>query len=105
MGPVKVELLKQETKYQLTVDDKPFYIKGAGLEWGSIQSLAEHGGNAFRTWRVDNGENTGLQILDEAHKYGLMVCMGIDVAENATVLTMMTQQPLPSKKRLLSKIF
>ena len=80
MGPVKVELLKQETKYQLMVDSEPFYIKGAGLEWGSIQSLAEHGGNAFRTWRVDNGENTGLQILDEAHKHGLMVCMGIEVA-------------------------
>ena len=80
MGPVKVELLKQETKYQLMVDSKPFYIKGAGLEWGSIQSLAEHGGNAFRTWRVDNGENSGLQILDEAHKHGLMVCMGIEVA-------------------------
>ncbi|MBT5922851.1 MAG: hypothetical protein HOH29_03880 [Cellvibrionales bacterium] len=80
MGPVKVELLKQETKYQLMVDSEPFYIKGAGLEWGSIQSLAEHGGNAFRTWRVDNGENTGLQILDEAQKHGLMVCMGIEVA-------------------------
>ncbi len=80
MSPVKVELTQDNEKYQLLVDGQPFYINGAGLEWGSIQSLAEHGGNAFRTWRVDNGENTGLEILDEAHQHGLMVCMGLEVA-------------------------
>jgi len=80
MKPSKVELQQQAGKYQLTVDGKPFYIKGAGLELGSIQSLADYGGNAFRTWRVDNGEKTGLEILDEAHQQGLMVCMGLDVA-------------------------
>ncbi len=80
MKPSKVELKKQSQKYQLSVDGKPFYIKGAGLELGSIASLADFGGNAFRTWRVDNGEKSGLEILDEAHKQGLMVCMGLDVA-------------------------
>ncbi|MCS5587301.1 MAG: hypothetical protein NZ697_02295 [Porticoccaceae bacterium] len=80
MKPSKVELQQQAGNYQLTVDGKPFYIKGAGLELGSIQSLADYGGNAFRTWRVDNGEKTGLEILDEAHQQGLMVCMGLDVA-------------------------
>ena len=80
MKPSKVELQQQTGNYQLTVDGKPFYIKGAGLELGSIQSLADYGGNAFRTWRVDNGEKTGLEILDEAHQQGLMVCMGLDVA-------------------------
>jgi beta-galactosidase/beta-glucuronidase len=29
---------------------------------------------------VDNGEKSGLEILDEAHRHGLMVCMGLDVA-------------------------
>ena len=76
----KVELIKQKAEYQLTVDGSPFYIKGAGLELGSIQSLADYGGNAFRTWRVDNGEKSGREILDDAQHHGLMVCMGLDVA-------------------------
>ena len=80
MSPVKVELLKESEKYQLYVNGQPFYINGAGLEWGSIKSLADHGGNAFRTWRVDNGEKTGLEILNEAQQHGLMVCMGLEVA-------------------------
>jgi hypothetical protein len=80
MKPSKVELKKQSQNYQLSVDGNPFYIKGAGLELGSIKSLADYGGNAFRTWRVDNGEKSGLEILDEAQRYGLMVCMGLDVA-------------------------
>mgnify|MGYP000418298398 FL=1 len=80
MKPSKVELKKQSQHYQLSVDGKPFYIKGAGLELGSIKSLADYGGNAFRTWRVENGEKSGFEILDEAHKHGLMVCMGLDVA-------------------------
>ena len=80
MKPSKVELINQSGKYQLRINGKPFYIKGAGLELGSIKSLADYGGNAFRTWRVDNGEKSGLEILDEAHRHGLMVCMGLDVA-------------------------
>ena len=60
MQPSKVELTKQAQRYQLSVDGKPFYIKGAGLELGSIESLADYGGNAFRTWRVDNGAKSGL---------------------------------------------
>ncbi len=82
MNPRKVELTKQAQNYQLTVDGKPFYIKGAGLDLGieNIKSLANHGGNAFRTWRVANGERSGLEILNEAHQHGLMVCMGLEVA-------------------------
>ena len=80
MPPSKVELVKKAKKYQLQVDGQPFYIKGAGLDLGSIKSLADYGGNAFRTWRIDNGEKSGLEILDEAQSQGLMVCMGIEVA-------------------------
>jgi hypothetical protein len=82
MNPRKVELTKQAQNYQLTVDGEPFYIKGAGLDLGieNIKSLASHGGHAFRTWRVANGERSGLEILNEAHQHGLMVCMGLEVA-------------------------
>ena len=82
MNPRKVELIKQGQNYQLTVDGELFYIKGAGLDLGidNIKSLASHGGNAFRTWRVENGEQSALDILNEAHHHGLMVCMGLEVA-------------------------
>tara|TARA_R110002096_G_C14660630_1_gene727748 strand:+ start:14769 stop:16064 length:1296 start_codon:yes stop_codon:yes gene_type:complete len=76
----KVTINKTDGKYQLLVDNEPFYIKGAGLEFGNIPALAKHGGNSFRTWRTDNGEQSGKEVLDEAHKYGLMVTMGIEVA-------------------------
>jgi hypothetical protein len=38
-----------------------------------------HGGNAFRTWRTDNGRNTGDQVLNRALTNGLYVAMGLDV--------------------------
>lgn len=79
MKPSKVKLNHSDNKYQLMVNNEPFYINGAGVDFGSIKSLADFGGNAFRTWRVNNGEKTGREILDEAHEYGLMVCMGLEV--------------------------
>lgn len=79
MKPSRVTLNKINQRFQLFVNGKPFYIKGAGVDFGSIKSLAEFGGNAFRTWRVNNGEKTGLEILNEAHENGLMVCMGLEV--------------------------
>ena len=78
--PSKVTLTQSNGNYQLRVNGKPFYIKGGGLEFGDIASLAAHHGNSFRTWRTDNGQQSALQVLDEAHKYGLMVTMGIEVA-------------------------
>ena len=77
----KVQLLGNKADgYRLAVDGKPFFIKGAGLEFGHLKSLAEAGGNAFRTWRVANGERDAIDILDEAESFGLKVCMGLDIA-------------------------
>lgn len=74
--PTKAEIKKEGNKYQLYVDGHPFYIKGAGLEFGNVQALAKHGGNSFRTWRTDNGK----KVLDKALKNGLYVTMGLEVA-------------------------
>ncbi|QBA64724.1 glycoside hydrolase family 2 TIM barrel-domain containing protein [Muriicola soli] len=79
VSPAKVELVESQGSFQLMVNKHPFFIRGAGLEFGNIRSLAEHGGNSFRTWRTDNGQRSAIEILDEAHKYGLMVCMGIEI--------------------------
>jgi hypothetical protein len=78
--PAKVTLEKANGKFQILVNNNPFYIKGAGLEFGDIASVATHNGNSFRTWRTDNGKQSGKEVLDEAHKNGLMVTMGIEVA-------------------------
>jgi len=72
-GPVKVQILVTNGGYQLYVDHRPFYIKGAGLETGSMEKLVEHGGNSFRTWRTDG------QLLDRAQTNGLYVTMGLDM--------------------------
>jgi hypothetical protein len=80
LKPVKVELKNDNGKFQIYVNNEPFYIKGAGLEFGRIASVAEHKGNSFRTWRTDNGKQTGKEVLDEALKNNLMVTMGIEVA-------------------------
>lgn len=75
----KSSIIKGESGYQLLLDGEPFFIQGAGLEFGSIPKLAAHGANSFRTWRTDNGQRSGKEVLDDAEKYGLKVTMGIDV--------------------------
>ena len=76
---VKVELRQTDGQWRLYRDGEPFYIKGAGIEHGSIEKLREHGGNSFRTWSTDNGRDTGKQVLDRALANGLCVAMGLDV--------------------------
>ncbi len=78
--PAKVELKNTLGKFELYVNNKPLYIKGAGLEFGNIAAVAKHNGNSIRTWRTENGQQSGKEVLDEAQKNGLMVTMGIEVA-------------------------
>lgn len=79
--PVKVEISNTNGKYRLLINKKPFYIKGAGLEFGNIALLAKHNANSFRTWRTENNRRSGEEVLDEAYKNGLTVTMGIEVAK------------------------
>ena len=80
-GPAKVEVRQAaDGRWQLYVNQHPFFIKGAGLEFGSQEKLAAAGGNSFRTWRTENGRESGQEVLDRALKNGLFVTMGLDVA-------------------------
>lgn len=79
-GPSKVELQQVDGKYRLFVNGEEFFVKGAGCQQGPCGDIAAHGGNAFRTWSVGNGEQSGLEVLDLAHEKGLMVMMGLSVA-------------------------
>ena len=74
MKPSKVELNHSNNKYQLMVDNKPFYINGAGVDFGSIKSLADFGGNAFRTWRVNNGEKSGHVVQGRGPRHFKICC-------------------------------
>lgn len=78
-APARVTLRHAAGKYQLLVNGQPFYVKGAGLEFGDQEQLAAHGANTFRTWRTDNGQETGQQVLDRAQRNGLYVAMGLEV--------------------------
>jgi hypothetical protein len=79
-GPRHVEVAETDGRYRLHVDGEPFFVEGAGLEFGDVARLAAHGGNSFRTWRTDNGQQTAREVLDEAHAHGLMVTMGLEIA-------------------------
>ncbi len=77
--PARVEIRQAGGKFQMFVNNQLFYVKGAGLEFGSQEKLAAHGGNAFRTWRTENGRESGQQVLDRAFTNGLLVAMGLEV--------------------------
>jgi hypothetical protein len=79
-APTRAEIRFENGRYQLHLNGEPFFIKGAGLEFGDIERLAAHGGNSFRTWRTDNGRDTGQEVLGRAHRNGLFVTMGLEVA-------------------------
>ncbi|MEO8416796.1 MAG: glycoside hydrolase family 2 TIM barrel-domain containing protein, partial [Ginsengibacter sp.] len=73
--PAKVEIKKEDNRFQLLRGGKIYFVKGAG---GSSYPgrIAAYGGNSIRTWSSNNGQ----QVLDSAQKYGLTVLMGLDVA-------------------------
>lgn len=72
-GPIAVSIATTAEGYQLRRGATPYFVKGAGGD-ASKEVLVECGGNSFRTWGVDT--NTRAQ-LDEAHRLGLSVTLGI----------------------------
>ena len=68
----KVAVQKEGEKATLLVDGKPFEVHGVG-GGGSLEALKNNGGNAVRTWGID--ENTQA-ILDDAHSKGIKVALG-----------------------------
>ncbi len=81
VGPSHVEMKKVDGKSRLFVNGEEFFVKGAGCEYGACHLVAAHGGNSIRTWRVNNSQMTGKEVLDNALEHGLMVLMGLDVAK------------------------
>ncbi|HRW96426.1 MAG TPA: glycoside hydrolase family 2 TIM barrel-domain containing protein [Bacteroidales bacterium] len=79
-GTAKVKLIQENDGFRLYVNNKPWFIKGAGTHTRNPSEVAKYGGNTIRTWSTGNESITGQQILDTAHSYGLMVVLGLDIA-------------------------
>jgi hypothetical protein len=72
LKPSVVTVARAGEGFQLHLNGKPYLIKGVGGD-GPRDLLAKLGGNSVRTWSAD-----GLgPILDDAHRNGLTVCVGI----------------------------
>ncbi|MFO0870479.1 MAG: glycoside hydrolase family 2 TIM barrel-domain containing protein [Pirellulales bacterium] len=70
--PARVRVVQVDGRWQLTRNDAPYFIRGAGGD-GPAKLLGQLGGNSRRTWGADRlGEQ-----LDEAHRLGLTVTAGI----------------------------
>jgi hypothetical protein len=76
---IPVEVVRRDGRYTLLRGGEPYAVKGAGLEFGDVESLAAHGGNSFRTWRTDNGRDNGQEVLDRAARAGVTVAMCIEI--------------------------
>jgi hypothetical protein len=80
-----VQVVKQsDGTFTLLRNGEPYQVKGAGtgggpsLGGGSLQLLAESGGNSIRTWGVEQLEHLvdGKPLIDRAHDLGLSVTAG-----------------------------
>lgn len=68
----RVALRQDGILWSLTVDSRPYYIRGAGGN-SRLELLKRCGGNSIRTWGADHLS----PLLDEAHAQGLTVTVGI----------------------------
>ncbi len=70
--PVRVEVVPTPSGFELRRGGEPFFIQGAGGTT-RFDQLAAAGGNAVRTWDAAGAK----PLLDEAHRHGLTVALGI----------------------------
>lgn len=70
--PIPVRVEKMAGGFRVLRGGKPYFIRGAG-GGKHLARLPESGGNSIRTWDVARTE----PLLDEAHRLGLSVCVGI----------------------------
>ena len=75
LQPIKVEIVRVDNGFQVLRGGEPYVIKGAGLEFGDIATLAAHGGNSIRTWTTENNVETAAEVLDRALAHGVTVIL------------------------------
>lgn len=75
-GPIKVEIVQEDGKWQLLRGGEPYFINGVGGQVYLDEAVA-YGANSVRTWSPDKAQ----EVLDEAHKRGMTVLMGLWVGQ------------------------
>lgn len=73
--PVKVEIVKTDTGFQLMRAGEPYEIKGAGMAINDFELFAAHGGNSVRNWTTYNEHVNTLDFLNAAHANGVTVVL------------------------------
>jgi hypothetical protein len=76
---IPVEIVERDGSFVLLRGGEPYEVRGAGLEFSDPAGLAARGGNSMRTWRTDNAQFTGRELLDEAERLGMTVTMCIEI--------------------------
>lgn len=76
LKPSKVEIKSVDGKFNFYINGKLFKLNGAG-GGNDLAALHKAGGNSIRTW----GTRNGLQLLDSAYKYNVMVAMGLGMGQ------------------------
>jgi hypothetical protein len=76
LKPSHVVIKAVDGKYGFYVNDVRFDLKGVGGS-NNLAMLQRAGGNSIRTW----GPGNGLQLLDTARAYHLMVAMGLGMGQ------------------------
>jgi len=75
---IPVEIEHVDGHFTLYRGGEPYFIKGAGAK-SYLSRLAARGGNSVRTWGAGNAE----KILNQAHKLGLTVTLGLWVGHES----------------------
>jgi hypothetical protein len=73
--PVKVEVTKTDTGYQLLRGGRPYTIRGAGMSVDHIAAFTAHGGNSIRNWTTGNEPQNIKELLDRADARGVTVML------------------------------
>lgn len=74
-GAIKVEIVASDNGHQLIRGGQAYLVKGAGLDFGDMDSLVAHGGNSIRTWSTNSDSRTAKELLDEAQQKGVTVSL------------------------------
>ena len=73
-----VEVIQNESGFQLLRDDEPYFIKGAGAK-DHFDLLKSSGANSIRIWSTGR-----VDLLDSAAQHGMTVALGLYVRPERT---------------------
>ena len=75
-GPIKVEVVQEDGKWQILRGGEPYFIKGVGGQ-DFLDEAKAYGANSIRTWSPDKAK----EVLDAAHERDMTVLMGLWVGQ------------------------